>query len=328
MTRALDDNAPDALDLQELMRSHRGLVARALARAGIAERDVPDLVQEVFIVAYRRLPEWEGRAKLSTWLYRVALRVASDHRRRAYQRREVLQGLDASTLEATLHPLAECEQLPQLWAAFEQLSEEHKQALFGYEIEELSVAEIAAQACVPQKTVYSRLSAARRVLRQLLVAQGWALLVLILKLPRRCFAAISEGGVPFAHAAVFCCLLFLAPTLPLLSAPAAVARPLQVAFQVPSLPASPLRAAASLQPLAAPVRRAPRTLRKHVSQAAVSQTTTAPKSELKVIYVGSIERPEGELPFGFERVAERPTLHIAVRGPRDAIDGLLPELAW
>ena len=42
----------------------------AASRAGIAD--------DVFVVAYRRLPEFEGRSKATTWLFAICLRVASD----------------------------------------------------------------------------------------------------------------------------------------------------------------------------------------------------------------------------------------------------------
>ena len=309
--------------LQELVRSHQGLLTRALTRAGVAPRDVPDLVQEVFIVAQRRLPEWEGRAKLSTWLYRVALRVASDHRRRAYQRRETLPGLDDSALVAETPEQLELErreQILQLCAALDQLSEEHKQALVGYDVEELSVAELAERARVPHKTIYSRLYAARRLMRHLLLAQGWTLLVKLMFKPQRCLAAFRDSWV--VHAPLVCCLLLLTPTLPPQAAPPAAPSSGLVAAK-PALPSVTPPAAAPLLPTAAAVRRPQRVAKKRASAA-----PNAPVPELKVIHTGSVERPEGELPFGFERVEERPAQRIALRGPRDAADALVQELIW
>jgi RNA polymerase sigma-70 factor (ECF subfamily) len=290
------------IDLAELMRSYRALVVRALERAGVAERDVPDLVQEVFIVAHRRLPHWEGRAKLSTWFYRVTFRIASDHRRRAYQRRERLPGADNMPLTAATSELPEIErreQILQLCAALEQLSEEHKQALLGYELAELSVPELAERARVPHKTVYSRLYAARKQLRQLLIAQGWAVLGCVMWLPRRCLAAFRASWL--VHAPLAVVLMMLTPPTPAQTVtPAPVSGPRPEAHRPP-----PARPTLVPPPLAAPATHTKRTPRRRLAQAVTAPTGTAPAPGLKVIHMGSVERPEGDLPFGFERIPDR-----------------------
>ena len=62
------------------------MVWRALRRLGVPERDLPDAAQDVFVVVHRRLGEFDGGSRVSTWLYAICLRVASDRRRRAPQR--------------------------------------------------------------------------------------------------------------------------------------------------------------------------------------------------------------------------------------------------
>ena len=63
---------------------HVALVWRTLFRLGVAKADLPDALQEVFLVAYRKLPEFEGRSKPSTWLVSICYRVAGDRRRLAH----------------------------------------------------------------------------------------------------------------------------------------------------------------------------------------------------------------------------------------------------
>jgi len=48
---------------------------RAARRLGIDPADTDDVVQEVFLVAHRRLPEFEGRAQVKTWLFKILVRV-------------------------------------------------------------------------------------------------------------------------------------------------------------------------------------------------------------------------------------------------------------
>src|SRR5579864_4142494 len=68
---------------------HVRFVWRSLLRLGVPEKDVADVAQDVFVIAYRRLPEFEGRSKATTWLFAICLRVAADRRRAAHLAHEV-----------------------------------------------------------------------------------------------------------------------------------------------------------------------------------------------------------------------------------------------
>jgi RNA polymerase sigma factor (sigma-70 family) len=79
--------ASAAFDLDNLYRAHAATVARWAARLVGPGADVEDIVHEIFLVAGRRLPEFRGEAKVSTWLYRITERVALGYRRRDRFRR-------------------------------------------------------------------------------------------------------------------------------------------------------------------------------------------------------------------------------------------------
>src|SRR6185436_14199477 len=74
---------PTAVTFEQTYRAHFAFVWRSLRRLGIREEDAADAAQEVFIVVHRKLPEFAGRSKLTTWLYGVCFRVASERRRAA-----------------------------------------------------------------------------------------------------------------------------------------------------------------------------------------------------------------------------------------------------
>src|SRR5215831_12264435 len=74
----------------EVFRELAPFVWRALRRLGVAERDVEDVCQEVFMVVHRKIGEFEGRSTVRTWVYGIAIRVASDYRKRSHVRREVV----------------------------------------------------------------------------------------------------------------------------------------------------------------------------------------------------------------------------------------------
>ena len=82
-SRSFSASSPDLDRVAVLFRAHFGFVRRVLRRCGVAEADLDDAVQEVFLVVHRRIDDFQGRASETTWLYAVAVRVASTLRRSA-----------------------------------------------------------------------------------------------------------------------------------------------------------------------------------------------------------------------------------------------------
>ncbi|HEY1534274.1 MAG TPA: sigma-70 family RNA polymerase sigma factor, partial [Polyangiaceae bacterium] len=78
------------MDFKEVYDANFAFVWRSLRRLRVPDASLKDAMQDVFLVVHRRLGEFEGRAKVSTWLFGICLRVAKDYRRRAHVRREVL----------------------------------------------------------------------------------------------------------------------------------------------------------------------------------------------------------------------------------------------
>src|SRR5687767_127874 len=70
-------------------------VWRLLQRFGVPESGLEDAVQEVFIVAHRRLSDFRGDSTLKTWLGGICVRVAKDVRR-TLARKGGLEPLDDS----------------------------------------------------------------------------------------------------------------------------------------------------------------------------------------------------------------------------------------
>ena len=76
--------------LAGLYQTYFSHVRASLITWGVQSRDADDVCQEVFLVAYRKLSTYEGTASISTWLVGIARKVASDYRRSARSRTEVL----------------------------------------------------------------------------------------------------------------------------------------------------------------------------------------------------------------------------------------------
>lgn len=154
-TPAVDERA--RLDAAALFRAHARFVARMLHRAGVANAELDDLVQEVFLVAHRKGGFDPGRAKPTTWLAQIALRIAANHRRR--RRTAPGELVDdrmrgGATADAAM---AAARAQEALW----RLDEDKRLVFMLFELEGVPCDEIAATLGIPIGTVYSRLSLAR-----------------------------------------------------------------------------------------------------------------------------------------------------------------------
>jgi len=154
------------LDVATIHDEHADFVWLSLQRLGVADPDVEDLLQEVFVVVHRRLDSFDHSSRVTTWLFGICLRVVAAYRRRAFRRRE--RSVAAVPEEATSdavdpEQVAATRQAQARLRAAMDLMDLEKRALFVmFEIDELSCEEIAEMLSVPLGTVYSRLHAARK----------------------------------------------------------------------------------------------------------------------------------------------------------------------
>jgi RNA polymerase sigma-70 factor (ECF subfamily) len=140
---------------------------RWLRALGIPDADLEDVGQEVFVVVRRKQAAFEGD-KVAAWLYRIATRTASDHRRRAWFRRLWTRGsrMDLDSVQcrapgpAEIYERREAERLLDVVLA--RMSEKRRVAFSLYEIEGYSGDEIAQILDVPVATVWTRLHHARK----------------------------------------------------------------------------------------------------------------------------------------------------------------------
>jgi RNA polymerase sigma-70 factor, ECF subfamily len=149
---------------REFYDSHVRFVWRALLRLGVHESDLPDAVQDVFVVVHRKLAEFEGRSKVTTWLFAICARVASDRRRMAHVRREVPSGDVPSPAlggdgEEALVDRRRAGRL--LETILDRMPEAQRIVFCLFELDEMTGDEIAEVLDVPVGTVRSRLRLAR-----------------------------------------------------------------------------------------------------------------------------------------------------------------------
>lgn len=158
-----------ARSADELFRAWAPQIARVLARLGVPPRDLDDAVQEVFLTAHRRGGYTPGPATERTWLCEIALRVASNARRR---RRRKPDGehdlhLDQAPARSTdpQESLELRQRLERVASAIERIPGEARLTFVLSELEGAAAEEVARAQGVAVGTVYSRLHAARRAFR-------------------------------------------------------------------------------------------------------------------------------------------------------------------
>ncbi|NJM76799.1 MAG: sigma-70 family RNA polymerase sigma factor [Acaryochloridaceae cyanobacterium RU_4_10] len=156
-----------------LYRRHQQRV-RALLHHLCDPTTLDDLVQEVFLRAWKGLPKMRGSAKFSTWLYRIAWNVGADYRRQMAQNNHRIQqqGVWVESMEQTTTPWQQihCQDLVRRGIA--HLGEDRAVVVILHDLQDVSQAEIAEILRVPVGTVKSRLFHARAMLRQFFKQEG------------------------------------------------------------------------------------------------------------------------------------------------------------
>jgi RNA polymerase sigma-70 factor, ECF subfamily len=151
------------LRLESVYREHFKSVWRILRRLGVAPSQLDDAAQDVFLVVFHKLANFDARAPLRSWVFAIAVRVASDYRRRALRNRA--EPLHEAIPDVAANPALRAELQEDVRLLHELLSEldDKKRTVFVLsELEQLSVPEIAHVLGVNLNTVYSRLRSSKQ----------------------------------------------------------------------------------------------------------------------------------------------------------------------
>ncbi|HEX4451087.1 MAG TPA: sigma-70 family RNA polymerase sigma factor [Kofleriaceae bacterium] len=167
----------------ELYHRFRRQVAGNLYRVLGDRSDLDDLVQEVFVIAFRGLDRFRGDARLSTWLYRICVNVALGRIRTRKRRPAAIgvadldqtTGLDPSLVERPETPERSLERRrdqQRVYEVLEKLAPKKRVVLYLHEIEGLDLKEIAYLVDSNPVTVRTRLFYARREFYKILAGEA------------------------------------------------------------------------------------------------------------------------------------------------------------
>lgn len=177
-------------DVESVYRAHVADVTRWVSRLAGPDGDVEDIVHDVFLVVERRLRQFRGDAKITTWLYEIAVRIVHSRRRRKRwlgwiahrgsprpgEMAAVIAMKQAATDAPSALDLLEREETSRtVYAMLEKLPEKYRTVLILFELEGLSGEDIASITGTSVANVWVRLFRGReKILRsfQELEARG------------------------------------------------------------------------------------------------------------------------------------------------------------
>lgn len=156
--------AGDAAAWRSIYDAHFSFLERVSRRLGTPDAELDDVVQETFIIAFRKLRSFEG-GRFSTWLYRIAANVISGRHRRRRIRDAFSSLFGASEQPSAPSPdrvYESREAQAQVAEVLAAMPFKKREVFALYELEGLSGDEIAERLGCKVDTVWTRLHYARK----------------------------------------------------------------------------------------------------------------------------------------------------------------------
>jgi RNA polymerase sigma-70 factor, ECF subfamily len=151
------------VSFDEVYDRHFVFVWRTLRALGVPHSAIDDAVQDVFLVVHRRLSEFEGRAKLTSWLFAIARRVARNHRH-GRQPNTHLHDVEEQVRDERPTPYeaaVQTEAVVLLERILDRLDDKQRICFVLMDIEQMTAEEVASLLEINVHTVYSRRRLAR-----------------------------------------------------------------------------------------------------------------------------------------------------------------------
>ncbi|OHB50082.1 MAG: hypothetical protein A2Y10_14125 [Planctomycetes bacterium GWF2_41_51] len=134
---------------------------------GLDNNESEDVASEAFLAAYKGIRKYTGRAKLSTWLWKITYNKAIDCLRGKIRRQNLQENLQKNYKEETSDTTF-AENGEYIWNAVKKLSLDQALAIVLYYRQEKSIKEIASIMRKPENTIKINLFRGREKLKELL----------------------------------------------------------------------------------------------------------------------------------------------------------------
>jgi RNA polymerase sigma-70 factor (ECF subfamily) len=162
---AIRSRRGDERAFEELTRRWEKPLFYFIRRIIGGEADAWDVLQEVWLKAFRSIGSLREPTRFRTWLYSIARHSAMSHHRAEYRERNHLAELPLDSSDFT-PPLPDPSEAERVHEALDRIPLPFREALTLYFLEDLSVSEIAEVLGIPSGTVKSRLFHARTALKK------------------------------------------------------------------------------------------------------------------------------------------------------------------
>jgi RNA polymerase sigma-70 factor, ECF subfamily len=167
----MPNETPEAL-FKKWLHEYSGAVLKVARAYTLTAEDCQDLAQEILLQVWRSLPQFQGRASASTWVYRVALNTALGWHRKEGRRRARQQPLlEPEDLPVTglnsAEQLQQREVVERLYAAIRQLPKADAALVLLY-LEDLSYRAMAEVLGISESNVGVKLNRAKKALGELM----------------------------------------------------------------------------------------------------------------------------------------------------------------
>jgi len=154
-----------------LMRRNNQRIYRAARAILKDDREAEDVMQDAYVRAYAHLSDFDGRARFSTWLTKIAVHEALARVRKS-KRTAQPETDEVTSVSSPERNAANSEMRGILEHAIGELPDEFREVFVLRAVEELSGAETAEVLGIPEDTVKTRLHRARMRLQASLLAQA------------------------------------------------------------------------------------------------------------------------------------------------------------
>jgi len=162
----------DHAAFREFVEQYQQLVFLCCRTLGLRESEAEDVASETFLAAYQKLSSYNGKSKISTWLWSIAYYKGVNYLRKNRRHRELANGLDEQLADRRIAQVAAAleskEQAEVVWRAVGRLPRLWALAIVLFYRHEKSIIEIAKIMKKRQNTVKTYLFRGRKRLKELL----------------------------------------------------------------------------------------------------------------------------------------------------------------